>query len=119
MHILTTSTNAQTLKVNARTNVFDVRVVLFDKSEKKELSVIDDECTTIDGITTIEVEFDGNKQLVEGRYYSLTVKDRDNNDAVVYKGLVFCTNQTDYNKYEVGKNDYTEETSYDNEFIII
>ena len=119
MHILSTATNTQTLKINARTNVFNVRVVLFDKSEKKEIFDIDDDCTTTNGITTIEVEFEGDRRLVEGRYYSLTVKDRDNSDAVVYKGLVFCTDQTDYNKYETGKDDYVVEDSYDNEFIII
>ena len=119
MHILTTSTSSQTLKVNARADLYNVQVILFDKSEKKELLDTDDECTTTDGIATIEVEFDGSNQLVEGRYYSLTVKDRDNSNAVVYKGLVFCTDQTDYNKYETGKDDYVVEDSYDNEFIII
>jgi hypothetical protein len=33
--------------------------------------------------------------------------------------MVYVTNQTDYPKYEVGKNDYTTEDSYDNEFVFI
>lgn len=119
MHILTTSTGSQILKIVPRASVTNIEVVLTDKSERKDMSYIDNSCTTTDGITTTSVEFTGSNQLVEGRYYSLTVKDRDNSNAIVYKGLVFCTDQTDYNKYETGKDDYVVESSYDNEFVII
>lgn len=119
MHVLTTSTSNQTLKIVPRESVSNVSVVLIDKSERKEVSDIDDSCSTVDGISTITVQFDGSSQLVEGRYYSLTVKDRDNENNVVYRGMVFCTDQTDYNKYETSKGDYVVENSYDNEFVII
>ena len=119
MHILTTSTSSQTIKVVPRESVDNVEVLLTDKSERKYISYIDDNCWTVDGILTMTVQLEGSNQLIEGRYYSLTVKDRDNENNVVYKGMVFCTDQTDYNKYETSKGDYVVEDSYDNEFVII
>jgi hypothetical protein len=58
----------------------------------------------------------GSFSLVEDRFYSFEVKDGSN---VIYKGLIFCTNQTDYDKFDVHKDDYVVEDSYDNEFVIL
>ena len=54
--------------------------------------------------------------MVKDRFYSFEVKDGSN---VIYKGLIFCTNQTDYDKFDVHKDDYVVEDSYDNEFVIL
>jgi hypothetical protein len=53
---------------------------------------------------------------VENRSYSFEVKD---GSEVIYRGLIFCTDQTDGEKFFVQDGDYTSETSYDNEYVIL
>jgi hypothetical protein len=54
--------------------------------------------------------------LVNNRFYGLKVfYDGD----LIYRDRVFVTPQTDYAKFTVNQNVYTEETSYDNDYIII
>lgn len=118
MHILTTSAGLQELNVVLRSSVAFARISLYDKSERKEL-VANPDVTDIsesNGITTIELSFEQN--LVEGRFYSLTIENFAQSD-VYYKGLVFCTNESDYNKFDVHKDDYVVEDSYDNEYVIL
>jgi hypothetical protein len=116
MHILTTSTTPQTIKAILRSSPASADVLIYDKSERETSTVSADSITTTDGISTITLTLSGANQLKEGRFYSITVKDGSD---VEYSGMVFCTDQTDYNKYETGKDDYVVEDSYDNEFIII
>jgi hypothetical protein len=58
--------------------------------------------------------------LIEGEFYILEVK---NGDAVIYKDKVFCTDQTinqannDY--YSINKDEYVQEDSFDNDYIIL
>lgn len=58
--------------------------------------------------------------LVEGRFYDLLITDGTN---PIYKDKIFCTDQTidqDTNEYySVNDGQYTEEQSYDNDYIII
>lgn len=58
--------------------------------------------------------------LVEGRFYELTILDGVD---VIYRDKVFCTDQdvdqATNDYYSVNKNVYTAENSYDNEFIVI
>jgi hypothetical protein len=42
-----------------------------------------------------------------------------NSGNLIYRDRVFVTSQTEYDKFTVNQNVYTEETSYDNEYIII
>jgi hypothetical protein len=32
---------------------------------------------------------------------------------------MFCTDQTDYDKYDPNKNDYVVESTYNNEYVIL
>ena len=58
--------------------------------------------------------------LVENTYYNLTITDGTN---VIYRDKIFCTNQEidqeTNSYYSVNKDVYKEETSYDNDYIII
>ena len=58
--------------------------------------------------------------LVEGRFYDLTIKE---GSVVIYKDKIFCTDQTidqeTNNYYSINENVYTTENSYDNDYIII
>ena len=47
---------------------------------------------------------------------TITVKD---GSTVIYRGSIFCTDQTDYNVFDVHSGDYTTENSYDNDFVIL
>lgn len=116
MHVLTTSTSPQTLNAILRSSPSSVDIVLYDKSERTSATISANNITTTNGVSEISITLSGSNQLKEGRFYSITIKDGSD---VEYKGLVFCTDQTDYNKYEVGKDDYVIEDSHDNDFIII
>lgn len=123
MHILTTSAGQSgTIKVVLRSSVAFARISLYDKSKGTEL-VANPDATNITeskGITTIEFSFE--QDLVEGRFYSLTIENFAQTD-IYYKGLVFCTDQTidqdTNNYYSVNDGEYVSETSYDNDYIIL
>ena len=52
----------------------------------------------------------------EGRFYYIVVTGTEE----LYRGKVFCTEQTDYDKYDVNKNVYEEYEKADaNEYIVI
>lgn len=58
--------------------------------------------------------------LIEGQFYILEVS---NSTQIIYKDKVFCTdqvvNQMNNDYYNINKNEFTNEESYDNEYIII
>jgi hypothetical protein len=73
--------------------------------------VLRDEETNIE--TEIESVFSIDKYFVttslifpikENKYYTLTIK---NNDRVVYRDKIFCTNQT-FERYSINKDAYVE-----------
>jgi hypothetical protein len=149
MHILTTSTENQDIKIKPRKSyvVGVITLTLIDKETRTSKDYTGSySFSDSTNVMTITVDFD---DLKAETYYTLVIKDTDGNliaynykerviedegifeynnrlnifgeDNVehVYRGLVYVTNQTDYPKYEVGKNDYTTEDSYDNEFVFI
>ena len=122
MHILTTPDGTQRVKVVLRVSSLiqeSTEISLYDKSERKEIIANNDstEVSFSNGIATIDFTFE--QDLVENRLYSLTIKDLSRSNPVIYKGLAFTTNQTDYNKFDVHKDDYVVEDSYDNEYVIL
>jgi hypothetical protein len=58
----------------------------------------------------------GTFSLVNSRFYGLKVFNAGN---LIYRDRVFVTSQTEYDKFTVNAGVYTEETTYDNEYIII
>ena len=58
----------------------------------------------------------GTLSVVDGRYYNLAIKD---GLELIYRGRCFVTSQTDFPKYSVNEGVYTEEASYNNEYIIL
>ena len=65
-----------------------------------------------DGFLTLS----GVLTVVDGRYYTLEVKD---GLELIYRGRCFVTSQTEFDKFSINQGEYTEETSHDNDFIII
>jgi hypothetical protein len=135
MHILTTSTADQTIKIASRRNIVgDLRLVLINKSTREQFDYTGDfqwqlylqnpEGAAIkwDGGDLVPTQGDiflqitNQYALKEGDYYTLKLID-DNGE--VYRDIIFCTDQTDYNKYNPNKDKYTEEDSFDDSYIIL
>ncbi len=116
MHILTTSTENQDINIKPRKTsaVGGTTLTLIDKATRASRNYTNSySFNDSTNIMTITAAFDDIKAET---YYTLIIKD---NVGDIYRGMVYVTNQTDYPKYEVGKNDYTTEDSYDNEFVFI
>lgn len=111
MHILTTSTESQSLSIVARVDASSPTFELTDKMRNKT-ETISVTKTSSDPFMVLSGAF----SLVENRMYSFKVKDGSN---VIYKGLIFCTDQTEPDKFFVHEGEYIEEQSYDNEFVIL
>ena len=116
MILLTTSEDAQQIKVIPRNYATSVTLKLRDESKNTIDTYSSVAATNVKGYLTLSNAF----SLVEGRFYELTILDGTD---VIYRDRIFCTDQdvdqatNDY--YSVNKNVYTAEDSYDNEFIVI
>jgi len=58
----------------------------------------------------------GTFSLTNNRYYGLKVFD---GSTLIYRDRIFVTSQTEFDKFTVNQNIYTEEESYNNEFILL
>jgi len=108
MIILTTSTNAQELKFIPREYVAD-SIVLTDEQANTSIN-IEGYTFTKDGYY---LKADISFTLVEDRFYTFNAL---NGSKTVYKGRIFCTDQT-VSDYSINKNVYTENEST-NEYIV-
>ena len=59
----------------------------------------------------------GSFSLIENTNYSMEVTKASGD--VIYRDTIFCTNQTDFDKFDVHNNDYVTEDTFDNEFIVL
>lgn len=107
MIILTTSTNAQELKFIPRDYVAD-SIVLTDEQANTSSTI--SATFTKDGYY---LKADISFTLVEDRFYTFNAL---NGSKTVYKGRIFCTDQT-VSDYSINKNVYTENEST-NEYIV-
>lgn len=116
MKLLSTSTDAQTIKLIPREYVTTATLKLTDDTTNTSTSYSVSPTTNRN-----HLEISQAFSLKEGRYYDLLLTKTDG--TVVYKDKVFCTAQTvdqssnDY--YTVNKDVYTTDTSYDNDFILL
>jgi predicted small secreted protein len=111
MVILTTSTSAQSFKVIPRSTQSSVTFELTDKS-KRTTNAISVSVTNSNGYMTVT----GSFNLIEDRFYSFAIK---NGSIIIYRGSIFCTDQTNFNTFDVHSGEYTTENTYDNDFVII
>ena len=107
MIILTTSTNAQELKFIPRQYAAD-SIVLTDEQANTSSTI--SATFTKDGYY---LKADISFTLVEDRFYTFNAL---NGTKTVYKGRIFCTDQT-VSDYSINKNVYTEHEST-NEYIV-
>jgi len=116
MKILSTSTDAQTIKVIPREYVTTATMTLRDDQTNTVTTFSDITLTQTGDYNIISESF----SLKEGYYYDLELT---SSGATIYKDKVFCTdqsiNQATNSHYTVNSGEYTTDTSYDNDYIII
>jgi len=111
MKILTT-TSIQTIKFIPRELVSSVTLTLTNKNTRASFTVSVG-VSNSNGYMSVTGLF----SLVENTNYSMEVKNSSGD--VIYRDTIFCTNQTDFDKFDVHKDDYVTEDTYDNEFIVL
>lgn len=139
MHILTTSTDSQSIDVIPRRSVSG-ELLLFIRDESTnivreytsepkvwntyeatfdsaEIEWQNDVLTYTEGSTYLTIN---NKfRLTEDTYYTFVLQDELGK---IFKGMMFCTNQTinqsTNSYYQINKNEYVSHSS-DNEFIVL
>jgi hypothetical protein len=135
MRVLKTSTSDQTIKIAARRDVVgNLSLEVINKSTRKTDSYTSsvewqeynvswensDVSWESGGFTSsqgdIFLEITNKYALKEGNYYTLKLTD-DNGE--LYRDVIYCTDQTDYDKYNPNKNKYTQESSFDDSYIIL
>jgi len=136
MHVVTTSTDSQTIRfVPRRQNDGDVTVRIYDKSSRREINYSSSYVwqTTDLLFNDVDQNWNSEPQVIfnygdifstvsgqfsfrENEYYGIKLID---NGGELYKGMLFCTDQTDFDKFDVHKNEYIAEQSYDNEYITV
>lgn len=68
--------------------------------------------TESNGYMSLSAEF----SLVSGTFYGMKIFKGSN---LIYRDRAFVTSQTEFDKYTVNQSVYTEEDSYNNEFIVL
>jgi hypothetical protein len=111
MHILQVSASPQAIVIIPRTFPASVTIALIDESTNTTATPAVT-AASANGFMTLT----GTFVLVNNRFYGLKVFASGN---LIYRDRVFVTSQTDYEKFTVNQNVYTEETSYNNDYIII
>lgn len=116
MKILSTSTDAQVIKVIPREYVTSATLKLTDDTSNTSVSyainpTIDKNLLVITQALTLK----------EGRFYNLTLT--NSTGVNIYRDKVFCTaqdvDQLDNDYYTINKDVYTSDTTYDNDYIVL
>ena len=113
MEILPT-TGTQQLKIITRKDASNPVIKLTDK-ETRTTSTI----TPTKSLSGSYMVLDGTFTLTEDNLYSYKVELSAENSEEIYRGLIYCTNQTNLDKYFINQNEYIEEDSFDNEYVIL
>ena len=111
MHILQVSESSQSIVIIPRSFPASVTLQLVDES-KNTTATPSVSVASSNGFMTLT----GTFSLVNNRFYALKVLD---GSTLIYRDRVFVTSQTEFDKFTVNQNIYTEEESYNNEFIVL
>ena len=119
MHIIT-PTEVVTIQFIPRISIANGVVKVIDESENKDISsdITHSSGSYLNGFTNMSLVFKADSFPVEGRFYTFKAY-ANNGQTLCYQDRLFCTSQTDFEKYTTNEGVYTEETSYNNEFVII
>ena len=111
MHILQVSESSQSIVIIPRSFPESVTLQLIDES-KNTTATPSVSVSSANGFMTLT----GTFSLTNNRYYGLKVFD---GSTLIYRDRVFVTSQTEFDKFTTNQNIYTEEESYNNEFILL
>tara|TARA_R110002020_G_scaffold53540_1_gene149717 strand:- start:644 stop:1078 length:435 start_codon:yes stop_codon:yes gene_type:complete len=142
MKVLTTSSGEQTITFIPRYDVSAGRLLIYNKNTR-ETEVVEATFSQQDGYTVATAVFNMN----EAYRYSLTVisnivdfEDRVNidfgtleaascvdtylyNDGneyyVIYRDTILCTDQQEYDKYDIQKGEYIQAETSDNGYVVV
>ena len=98
--------------VQSALNGLDGILILLTNESTNTTATTNPTITESNGYMTLSAEF----SLSEGVFYGMKIFD---GSTLIYRGRVFVTSQTEYDKYTTNSGVYTEETSYENEFVIL
>jgi len=115
MKVLKEIATEQTITIIPREYVSNISYTLTNESDNTSVNK-DNLATFIDsGYLTITDIFD----LKEGVFYNLECfYDNNGTDKLIYRGRIFCTNQTSLDKFTMNENEYVQNDTYDNEYEI-
>ena len=91
---------------------------LTDKSKRTTVAVVVT-VSNSNGYMTVTGSFidaESNPLMIEGRFYSFAIK---NGNVIIFRGTIFCTDQTNFNIFDVNSGAYITEDTYNNDFVII
>lgn len=111
MVIVNPTTTSHSIKLTLREFTGTLSLVIRD-DYTKETYEVDVTTTTTGRFTTATFDY----LFQEGKWYAYTLK---KDTAIIGRGKIFATEQTDLNKYEVLKGKYDEELGYDNKFMTL
>lgn len=113
MDILPTS-GTQELKIIPRKDASSPVIKLTDKATRTTATITPTK--SVDGDYMV---LNGTFSLVEDNLYTYRVQVSAEDDEEIYRGLIYCSDQESLDKYFINKDEYTEETSFDNEYIFV
>lgn len=114
MNILTTTGGTQTLKFIPRVYNDSVNISVTNRNTKEVVS-FSASATTDNGYQLVDYNF----SLIEGTFYTYEVKATEQaGGLVIYRGQIFCTDQTDFDNYEMNKDAYITSNDKDDSIII-
>ena len=116
MHIVTTS-EPHTIKLVPRAfPTGDIVMSIRDEDTRKEWdhSASSDDYTVTDNFLELDFSPAQGISITEGRFYTFRIKE---GNTELYRGKIFCTDQTDFEKYTTINNTYSEtESSSTNQY---
>ena len=115
MKILTTSATQSIKFIPRASNASGVILRLTNKNTRTSFLVSVNAVSSNGYMTITGTTF----ALVENTNYSMVVFNNDGSGDVLYRDTIFCTNQTDFDKFDVHKDDYVTQNNFDNEFIVL
>jgi len=111
MTILTTSTDPQTFKIILRDTPSAVTIVITDRNLGTSVTYTDNEPNYQYGWAEITETF----ALIEAREYVMEVSFSSD---IIYRGLIYCTDQMDYSKYQMTSGSYVTSNDKSNDIVL-
>ena len=123
MQVITSSTSPQEIKVIPRYEpTSTIRYILRSEDENKEFdrqSLSAGNFTYSNGYLTFNIQYNTTPRLVEGQFYQLTIEETASPNRLIYRGKLYCTDQSVLPKFTTQEDEFDEYEDNNNEFVII